>query len=191
MTAATQWAIDAHKSTTPETTKLPPHYCQHWHIFSEKLAQQFPPTWKDDHTIKLQPGGPDTIPSCTYKWTPEEDKVGHEWLKENEDLRYIEKGDSPWANPCFFIKKKDGKLQLVQDYRVINEWTILDIYLLPQIEMILEQLEGKALFTTLDIRWGYCKDSLMAGLEISTCTTRTHLPFLSCLISTILAPIPG
>jgi RNase H-like domain found in reverse transcriptase/Reverse transcriptase (RNA-dependent DNA polymerase) len=29
------------------------------------------------------------------------------------------------------------------------------VYLLPQIETILEQLEGKALFTTLDIRWGY------------------------------------
>jgi WD40 repeat protein len=37
----------------------------------------------------------------------------------------------------------------------------------------------------------WCKDSLAAGLEISTCTTRTHLPFLSCLVSTVLAPILG
>jgi Reverse transcriptase (RNA-dependent DNA polymerase) len=81
--------------------------------------------------------------------------VGHEWLKENEDMGYIEKGDSPWATPCFFIKKKDRKLQPMQDYRTVNEWTILDAYPLPQIETILEQLEGKALFTTLDIRWGY------------------------------------
>jgi Reverse transcriptase (RNA-dependent DNA polymerase) len=59
------------------------------------------------------------------------------------------------VTPCFFVKKKDGKLRPVQDYRIVNEWTIPDIYPLPQIETILEQLEGKALFTTLDIRWGY------------------------------------
>jgi hypothetical protein len=65
---------------------------------------------KDDHTIKLKPGALDSIPNHTYKWTPEEDKVGHEWLKENKDLGYIKKGDSPWATPCFFIKKKDSTL---------------------------------------------------------------------------------
>ena len=75
-TAATQWAIDAQKSATKETTELPPHFCQHWRIFSEKLAQRFPPARKDNHAIKLRPGAPDTIPSCTYKWTLEEDKVG-------------------------------------------------------------------------------------------------------------------
>jgi Reverse transcriptase (RNA-dependent DNA polymerase) len=154
-TAATQWAINAQKSVTRETTELPPQYRQHWHVFSEKLAQRFPPARKDDHAIKLRPGALDTIPSRTYKWTPEEDKVGREWLKENEDLGYIKKGDSPWATPCFFVKKKDGKLQPVQDYRVVNKWTIPDVYPLPQIETILEQLEGKALFTTLDIHWGY------------------------------------
>ena len=52
-TAATQWAIDAHKSVVPETNELPHHYRQHWHIFSEKLAQCFLPAQKDDHAIKL------------------------------------------------------------------------------------------------------------------------------------------
>ena len=119
-TAATQWAIDAHKSTAPEANQLPQQYRRHWCVFSDKLAQCFPPARKDDHAIKLRPGVPDTIPSCTYKWTPEEDKVGQEWLKENEDLGYIEKGDLPWATPCFFVKKKDGKLRPVQDYQVVN-----------------------------------------------------------------------
>jgi Reverse transcriptase (RNA-dependent DNA polymerase) len=151
--AATQWAIDAHKP--PKEEELPHEYQRHWQVFSEKLAQRFPPSQKDDHTIKLKPGAPDSILNRTYKWTPEEDKVGREWLKENEDIGYIEKGNSPWAMPCFFIKKKDGKLRPIQDYRAVNEWTIPDAYPLPQIETILEQLEGKALFTTLDICWGY------------------------------------
>ena len=52
-TATTQWAIDAHKESTKETMELPTHYRQHWRVFSEKLAQRFPPTRKDDHAIKL------------------------------------------------------------------------------------------------------------------------------------------
>ena len=113
------------------------------------------PTKKDDYMIKLKPGAPDTIPNHTYKWTLDKDKVGHNWLRENEDLGYIKKGDSPWATPCFFVKKKDGTLRPVQDYHIINEWTIPDVYPLPQIKTILEQLEGKALFTMLNICWGY------------------------------------
>jgi hypothetical protein len=76
MTAATQWAIDTQKAMVPETTELPQHYHQHWRVFSEKLAQRFPPARKDDHAIKLRPGALDMIPSRAYKWTPEEDKVG-------------------------------------------------------------------------------------------------------------------
>jgi hypothetical protein len=38
------------------------------------------------------------------------------FLEENEWLGYIEKADSPWLSPWFFIKKKDGMLRPVQDY---------------------------------------------------------------------------
>ena len=41
------------------------------------------------------------------------------------------------------------------DYRVLNSWTVCDKYPLPLINTILEQLQGKELFTKFDIRWGY------------------------------------
>jgi RNase H-like domain found in reverse transcriptase/Reverse transcriptase (RNA-dependent DNA polymerase) len=63
--------------------------------------------------------------------------------------------NSPYSSPFFFIKKKDGTLRPVQDYREINKWTIHDVYPIPQITHILEQLQGKMLFTALDICWGY------------------------------------
>jgi hypothetical protein len=78
-----------------------------------------------------------------------------DFIKENTALGYIEKTDSPWSSPWFFIKKKDGTLRPVQDYREVNKWMVWDIYPIPQIEQILEALHGKELFTALDIRWGY------------------------------------
>src|SRR6202167_1221843 len=41
------------------------------------------------------------------------------------------------------------------DYRSLNSYTVPDTYPLPLISVILEQLQGKKLFTKFDIRWGY------------------------------------
>jgi RNase H-like domain found in reverse transcriptase/Integrase zinc binding domain/Reverse transcriptase (RNA-dependent DNA polymerase) len=70
-------------------------------------------------------------------------------------MGYIEPTNSPYSSTFFFIKKKDGSLWPVQDYCEINKWTICDIYPISQITHILEQLQGKTLFTALDIHWGY------------------------------------
>ena len=55
----------------------------------------------------------------------------------------------------FYRPKKDGKLRPIMDYQKLNSWTIRDTYPLPLISSILEQLEGKTIFTKFDIRWGY------------------------------------
>ena len=44
---------------------------------------------------------------------------------------------------------------MVQDYREVNKWTEREVYPMPRIEQILEQLYRKLLFTALDIRNGY------------------------------------
>jgi len=55
----------------------------------------------------------------------------------------------------FFVGKKDGKKQMVQDYRYLNEWTIKNNYLLPLISDILENIVTKKVFTKIDLKWGY------------------------------------
>ena len=62
---------------------------------------------------------------------------------------------SPYAASFFFIKKKDGKLRLVQDYRPINHWTIHNHYPLPLIPQLIDCLCGCSLFTKFDVCWGY------------------------------------
>jgi Reverse transcriptase (RNA-dependent DNA polymerase) len=91
----------------------------------------------------------------TYLLTKPEMEAAKKFLDENQAMGYIEPTNSPYSSPFFFIKKKDGTLRPVQDYREINKWTIRDVYPIPQITHILEQLQGKTLFTALDICWGY------------------------------------
>jgi len=55
----------------------------------------------------------------------------------------------------FFIKKKNGKLRPVQDYRPINEWTIKNRYPLPLIPQLIDRIGDAELITTVNIRWGY------------------------------------
>ena len=59
------------------------------------------------------------------------------------------------AAPVFFIKKKDGLLQLVQDYHVLNSMTVKNKYPLPLISEFISQLCEARYFTKLDIHWGF------------------------------------
>ena len=56
--------------------------------------------------------------------TQSEQKALQEFLVEHLKKGYIHPSKSPYASPFFFIKKKDGKLGPVQDYRRVNEWMI-------------------------------------------------------------------
>src|SRR5258708_1372733 len=62
---------------------------------------------------------------------------------------------SPMGAPVFFIKKKDGSLCLVQDYRKLNEITVKNSYPLPLVSNVLTHLHGAEFFTVLDLRWGF------------------------------------
>ena len=56
------------------------------------------------------------------------------------------------ALPVFFVKKKDGKLHLVQDYCVLNAMTVKNKYPLPLIPELIAKLRGAKYFMKLDIQ---------------------------------------
>jgi len=78
---------------------------------------------------------------------------------------YIRPSKSPYAAPFFFIKKKDGKLRPVQDYRRLNQWTVRNTYPLPLIPQLINKARARALFTKFDIRWGYNNVRIRRGDE--------------------------
>jgi hypothetical protein len=69
------------------------------------------------------------------------------------------------ASPFFFIKKKDGRLRPVQDYRRLNEITVKNKYPLLLTHDLLDKLKHAKYFTKLDIRWGYNNVRIKEGDE--------------------------
>jgi hypothetical protein len=113
---AQDWAIQGREQWQQESVKakgIPEEYQQHHKVFSDQQATCFPPSRPEDHAIKLMPGVPETINCKVYPLTLAEQEATKKFLEENEQLGYIEKTDSPWSSPWFFIKKKDGMLQPV------------------------------------------------------------------------------
>jgi hypothetical protein len=55
----------------------------------------------------------------------------------------------------FYHAKQDGKLRPIINYQVLNSWTVQDVYPLSLISSIINRLQGKSMFTKLDLRWGF------------------------------------
>ena len=135
--------------------EIPAKYQQHSHVFSEEAAQCFLAPWMWDHAIELKPNAPSTIPGKIYQLTQDKQRALLDFIKEQQAKGYICPSKSPYVAPFFFIKKKDGKLQPVQDYQWLNEWTIKNCYPLPLISELTAWVQNAKLFTKLNIRWGY------------------------------------
>jgi hypothetical protein len=64
------------------------------------------------------------------------------FLEEALATGRIRQSKSPLGAPVFFIKKKDGKLHFVQDYRALNAITRKNKHLLLLINDLIYQLKG-------------------------------------------------
>ena len=53
------------------------------------------------------------------------------------------------------VKKKDGTLRLCIDYRELNKLKIKNIYALPRIDDLFDQLQESCVFSKIDLRLGY------------------------------------
>ena len=94
-----------------------------------------------------------------------EQEALNQFLDENLAKGYIVPSKSPMASPVFFVKKKDGKLRLIQDYRKLNDITVKNHYPLPLASDIINKLKGAKIFTKFDVRWGYHNVRIKEGDE--------------------------
>ncbi|OJT15194.1 Transposon Tf2-12 polyprotein [Trametes pubescens] len=143
---------------------VPEPYRDFVDVFSEDTFNVLPEHRPYDHVIELLPGA---RPYCgkIYPMTLEEQDALDVFLEENLRTGRIRPSKSPWGAPFFFVKKKDGKLRPVQDYRKLNDMTKKNKYPLPLMSELFDRLKGAKYFTKLDIRWGYNNIRMKDGDE--------------------------
>ena len=90
-----------------------------------------------------------------YAMTLKKEEALNQWLDEQLKARLIVESKSRYTAPCFYIPKKDSSLQLVQDYRKLNQITIKDKTPLPLIGEVIDKLKEVRYFNKLDLIWGY------------------------------------
>ena len=76
-------------------------------------------------------------------------------LRSMQGSGVIRPSSSPWASPVVMVRKKDGTHRFCNDYRRLNAVTKPDLYPLPRIDDLLDQLGRSHFFSTLDLAAGY------------------------------------
>ena len=100
-----------------------------------------------------------------YALNREEQQALDSFLEENLRSGRVRPSNSPMASLFFFIKKGDGSLRPVQDYRKLNDFAIKNRYPLPLIKELTDKLWGARYSTKLDICWGYNNVRIKEGDE--------------------------
>src|SRR6202789_1056477 len=160
-----QRLAEAFKSNSEATSPPIPEYLKEFSsVFSKESFDVLPESKDWDHAIELIPGSKASN-SKVYPLSPSEQKELDVFLKENLETRRIRPSKSPMASPVFFIKKKDGSLRLVQDYRALNAMTVKNKYPLPLISELVNKLQGAKYFTKLDVCWGFNNVHMKDGDE--------------------------
>ncbi|KIO01308.1 hypothetical protein M404DRAFT_78750, partial [Pisolithus tinctorius Marx 270] len=110
-------------------------YCKYLSVFSEKESEHMPLRKPWDHAIELKesfvPKKGRLIPL-----SPDEQKEVSNFVNGQLRKGYIWPSKSPQTSPVFFVPKKDGKKQMVQDYHYLNKHTVKNSYPLPLISQL-------------------------------------------------------
>ena len=76
-------------------------------------------------------------------------------LDQMQKQGVIQPSRSPWASQIVLVRKRDGSHRFCIDYRGLNAVTKADIYPLPRIEDLLDQLGQSAYFSSIDLASGF------------------------------------
>ena len=90
-----------------------------------------------------------------YRLAPAELQEVNKQVTDLLKKQLIEPSTSPWGSPILFVKKKDGTLRMVVDYRALNKLTVKNRYPLPNIDDLFDKLHGAKYFSSLDAASGF------------------------------------
>jgi hypothetical protein len=81
-----------------------------------------------------------------------------ELKKQIDDMlatKRILPSSSPYGAPILFARKKNGKLRMCIDYRMLNDNTVRDTYPVPRVDELLQRVGGCSVFSKIDLNNAY------------------------------------
>ena len=148
--------MDEELDETNEDTKawkshVPEWLHQYGSVFSKKKSERMLERKSYDHPIDLVENAQLPRPAKVYPLSPQERNSLDQWIDEELAKGYIRPSKSPVAAPFFFVKKHDGSLRPVMDYRTLNAITVKNHYPIPRISDLIDSLSQASIFTKIDL----------------------------------------
>jgi hypothetical protein len=126
-------------------------YHKYFKVFSEVNLHCLFQHHSWDHAIDLKPDAPETLKLKVYSIPHNEQEALNKFIEEQLAKGYVVSSKSLMVSSVFFVKKKNGELQLIQDYWKLNNITIKNCYLLLLAADIINWLQNAKIFTKFDV----------------------------------------
>ena len=114
------------------------------------------------HVIRMEENKAPTFTS-TYRLPHACRKLIEIEVEKLQKQDIIEPAASPWSSPVLLLKKKNGDFRFCVDYRGVNKNIKRDVFPLPRVDDILENLRDSYVFTTLDMKNSFHQIELDEG----------------------------
>jgi len=125
---------------------------EYGNVFSKHKSEKMLLRKLYDHVIDFMEGTKLPKPAKVYLLSLVKRNSLDTWIDEELRKGYICSSTSPIAALFFFVKKHDGSLRPVMDYRALNKITIKNRYPISRIADLIESLSKASIFTKIDLR---------------------------------------
>jgi hypothetical protein len=136
-------------------------------VMLEKLPDELPSRRQVDHVIEVMLGVAPPA-KAPYRMSHEELKKLKVQLEELLAKGYIKPSKSPYGAPVLFVHKKDVALRMCVDYRTLNKVIMKNLYPLPRINDLFDQLSRVKMFNMINLRSRYYQIRIVEGDEEKT-----------------------
>ncbi len=107
------------------------------------------------HDIELKSETPIYVKQ--FKIQEDQQAAVQQHVEELLKLGVVRPSTSKFNSPMFVVAKKDGCVQIVQDFRAINQQTMVDKYSMRDVQECIDEIgrAGSSIFSTIDLTSGF------------------------------------